>query len=324
MNPLFSSALWLWAVLLKPWNVSPGVFRARVFPRMAAIAGLVAVTAFAEEALLVDVPPTNNPYIPAVAALYEQAKYEESLSKLEKALEWKSNGAQEELWLKLMRGVLQTEVAPGKALESFKEALVLNPEAELPVKASRRLRKLFEQARNTAGLPADEQLLAEELEAIPEVRVITAPAVTGPPPRRYGLSLGIHSEVDALGFGVMKAPVTPVVGVSYAREREAGVLSVLVQPSPGFRAEGQYHPFLLGWVRPYARLGATALFREQDDQGHYALFGGISARAALGADVQWNARMYAFADIAYERFVISGERYGTQCLLVSLGVGLFP
>ncbi|HEX8706078.1 MAG TPA: hypothetical protein VF815_45005 [Myxococcaceae bacterium] len=238
------------------------------------------------------------------------------MSKLEKALEWKSNSPQEVLYLKLMKGVLQAELGQSGALESFKEALTQDPQAQLPVPAaSWRLRKLFEQARSTAGLPADEELLAEEIDPGAEP--------SGPPLRRYGLSMGVRGEVDVLGLSTTTA-AAPAVSVGYSWEQQGGVLTLLAQSSPGIRAEGQYHPFILGWVRPYAKAGTTAFFREKNAQGDYTFVGGISGRAALGVDLQWNSSMYAFADVAYERFFIGGERYKSQSLLVSLGVGLFP
>jgi tetratricopeptide (TPR) repeat protein len=301
MKILFSSTLWTW-------------------PAMAlALTCLAAPAADAQEsseASKVEVPATQNPYLQAVATLYEQAKHEEALSKLEKALEWKSNGPQEVQFLKLMKGVLQAELGQSGALESFKEALAQDPQAQLPVPAaSWRLRKLFEQARSTAGLPADEELLAEEIDPGAEP--------SGPPPRRYGLSVGVRGEVDVLGLSTTTA-VAPAVSVGYTWEQRGGTLTLLTQSSPGLRAEGQFHPFILGWVRPYAKAGTTAFFREKNAQGGYTFLGGISGRAALGVDVQWNSRMYAFVDVAYDRFFIGGERYKSQSLLFSIGVGLFP
>jgi tetratricopeptide (TPR) repeat protein len=285
------------------------------------LACLVTGIAHAEESSKVEVPQTQNPYIRAVATLYEQAKYEEALTRLEKALEWKSNGPQEVLWLKLMQGVLQAELAPGAALESFKQALAMDELAQLPVKGSRRLRKLFEQARSTLALPADEDLLAQEWEQSRSAP--GAAAGSGPPPRRYGMSVGVRGEVDVLGLAVTNA-VTPSVSLGYTREKLGGAMTVVIQPSPALRAEGQWHPLTLGWVRPYARLGATAFFRELDAQGEPSFFGGASGRVALGLDVQWTSRLSAFADVAYERFFTGGERYKSQSVLISVGVGLFP
>lgn len=276
---------------------------------------LVATTASAEEASQVEVPATQNPYIHAIASLYEQSKYEEALSRVEKALESSPNETHDKVWLNLMKGVLQVETASGVALESFKEALKLDPNAQLPVKPSRRLRKLFEQARSTAALPTEQQI--REAEA-----PVAAPS--GPPPRRYGLSTALHGEVDALGLSVTKA-IAPAVSVAYTQEKQGAVATVLVQPSPGLRVEGQYHPILLRWVRPYVGLGATTFFYEKDAQDVSHPFGGVGARGSLGFDVQWNNRMYAFADVAYEHFFITGgERYRSQSVLFSLGVGVFP
>ncbi|WP_157232391.1 OmpW family outer membrane protein [Hyalangium minutum] len=288
-----------------------------VFMLAWALACLMAGPAWAEEATNIDVPETENPYIQAVATLYGQSKYEEAFSKLEKAQDWKSNGPQEQLWLKLMQGVLQVELAPEAALQTFKEALAMDEQAQLPVKkGSRRLRKLFEQARNTAGLPADLALEEEPDEA-------DAPVVTGPPERRMGLSLSVRGEVDVPGLGVTRS-ISSVVGLGYTKERMGGLVGVLVQPTPGLRAEWQYHPINLGWVRPYAGVGATAFFLEENAEGTNTVFGGVSGRGVLGVDVQWNSRMFVFADVAYERFFTGGERYRSEAVLFSIGVGLFP
>ncbi|WP_047858729.1 hypothetical protein [Archangium gephyra] len=118
--------------------------------------------------------------------------------------------------------------------------------------------------------------------------------------------------------------MTPGVSLGYTQQQWGGVATVLVQPSPGLRAEGQFHPLTLGWVRPYARLGATAFFVEEDAQGATTFFGGVSGRAALGVDVQFTSRLFAFADVAYEHFLTSGDRYQPRSVLFSLGVGLFP
>ena len=282
---------------------------------------LAVPAAHAQESTKVEVPQSQNPYLSAVATLYKQGRYQEALSKLEKALDWTSNGPGEVVWLKLMQGVLQAELSQGEALESFKQALALDKDAQLPMQGSRRLRKLFEQARSTLGLPADKELLAQELEQ--SAAAAKAPKVSGPPPRRYGLSLSVRGEVDVLGLA-LSTSLAPAVSVGYTQQKLGGVATVVVQNAPGLRAEGQFHPFTFGWVRPYARLGATAFFAEQDDQGTTTFFGGVSGRAALGVDVQFNSRLFAFADVAYEHFPIGGVRYRPQSLLFSLGVGLFP
>lgn len=304
------------------WNPLENVRRWRtrvraVFMLAWALACLMAGPAWAEEAANIDVPKTENPYIQAVATLYGQSKYEEAFSKLEKAQDWKSNGPQEQLWLKLMQGVLQVELAPEAALQTFKEALAMDEQAQLPVKkGSRRLRKLFEQARNTAGLPADLALEEEPDET-------DAPVVRGPPERRMGLSTSVRGEVDVLGLGVDNT-FSSVVSLGYTQERLGGALGFVVQKSPGLRAEGLYHPLNLGWVRPYAGVGATAFFLEENAEGTTTAFGGVSGRGVLGVDVQWNSRMFAFADVAFEQFFTGANRYRTQSVVFSMGVGLFP
>ena len=320
MNSLNPGVLWLWTALFNLWTPRTFLPRARTFSAVAVLlTGLAASAADAQEPPKIEVPQTQNPYIPVVAALYEEAKYEGALFKIEKALDWDSNGPRELIWLKMMQGVLQAELAQGAVMESFKEALAMDAEAQLPVKDSRRLRRLFEQARGKAGLPTDEEILA--VERAPEPGV--PEATTRPPPRRQGLSVSVRGEVDVLGLGITPA-VVPGVGLGYSQERLGGVVSVLAQSSPGLRAEGQFHPFTLGGVRPYVGLGATAFFQERDAQGTPRFLGGVSARGVLGLNMQWTSRLYAFADVAYERFFTGGVHYGSQSVLLSAGVGLFP
>ncbi|WNG59065.1 hypothetical protein F0U59_33305 [Archangium gephyra] len=293
--------------------------------------------AHAQESSRVVLPQTQNFYINAVATLYEQGRFTEALSKLERALEWKSNGPGEVVWLKIMQGVLQAELSQDEALESFKQALALDKDAQLPVQANRRLRKLFEQARDTLGLPADKTLLAQEMEQ--NAAASKTPRSAAPPPRRYGLNLGVRGEMDVLGNYIpstsdsdenldetqkLTLALAPGVSLGYTQQKWGGVATVLVQSAPGLRAEGQFHPLTLGWVRPYARLGATAFFAEKDAQGNTVPLGSVGGRAALGVDVQFTSRLSAFADVAYEHFFVTEERYRPQSVLISVGVGLFP
>ncbi|HEX5747528.1 MAG TPA: hypothetical protein VFZ09_14880 [Archangium sp.] len=293
--------------------------------------------AHAQESSKVELPPqTQNPYINSIATLYEQDRFPEALSRLEKALDSESNGPQDVIWLKLMQGVLQAELSQGEALESFKQALTLDKDARLPVQANRRLRKLFEQARSTLGLPADKELLAKELEQ--NAAASKAAKVFAPPLRRYGWSLGVRGELDVLEpilTSVQEteesqpqlkftAALSPGVSLGYTQQQWGSVATVLVQNTPGLRAEGQFHPLTFGWVRPYARLGATAFFGEKNAQGETTFFGGMSGRAALGVDVQFTSRLSAFTDVAFERFFIGEDRYRAHSVLISLGVGFFP
>jgi tetratricopeptide (TPR) repeat protein len=187
MDPRLPGAQGLWAAFSNPWFARPVLARAHALFTVATVLGcLLADVTYAQDSSSIQVPPTQNPYIRAVATLYQQAKYEEALTRLDKALEWKANEKQEVLWLKLMQGVLQAELAQGAALESFKQALALDAEAQLPVKGSRRLRKLFEQARSTLALSANEALLGQEWEPSPGAP--GAAEVPRPPPRRYGLA----------------------------------------------------------------------------------------------------------------------------------------
>ena len=141
------------------------------------------------------------------------------------------------------------------------------------------------------------------------------------PPWRHGLGVSVRGEVDVLGIN---PSLIPAVSLGYTWQKMGGVATVLMQRQPGLRAEGQFHPFTLDWVRPYARLGATAFFGEKDAQGETTFLGGVGGRAALGAEMQFTSHLYAFADVAYEHFINRAVHYSTQSLLFSVGVSLFP
>ncbi|WP_044198152.1 hypothetical protein [Hyalangium minutum] len=280
---------------------------------------LTAVTASAEEPSKLERPFTPNPYIPAVATLYEQARYEEALAKVEKAVGWRSNEVQELVWLKLMRGVLLAEQSPEAALQSFREALAMDVSVQLPVKGPRRLRRLFAQARGTLALPDGSREDEEELEL--ETPAVAREEAADGSPRQLGWSMNIRGEVDVLGLGVTTT-VTPVVSIGYTQERVGGLLGVVVQSSPGLRAEARFHLSTQGGLRPYAGLGTTAFFHELNAQRTPTFFGGVSGRGVLGVEVQWTSRLYGFADVAYERFLRRKELYRSDSVLFSIGVGL--
>lgn len=284
---------------------------------------LTAATASAEVPSTIERPSTPNPYIPAVVMLYEQARSEEALAKVEKAVGWRSNEAQDLVWLKLMRGVLMAEQPPEAALQSFRESLAMDVSVQLPVKGSRRLRRLLEQARSTLALSDGSREKKEDLE--PDAPVVAQDEAEGVSPRRLGWSMNIRGEVDVLGSGLdLPSAITPVVGIGYTQQSLAGLLGILVQASPGLRTEARFHFGTQSGMRPYVGLGATAFFRELSPQGTSTFFGSVSGRGVLGISVQWTSRLYAFADVAYERFLRRGDLYRSDAVLLSMGVGLFP
>jgi hypothetical protein len=144
-------------------------------------------------------------------------------------------------------------------------------------------------------------------------------------PRQLGWNMSLRGEVDVLGNGLnLLSAVAPVVGIGYSGERLGGLLGVLVQASPGLRAEGRFQLSPPGGLRPYVGLGTTAFFRERTREGAPTFFSSFSGRGVLGVEVQCTSRLYGFADIAYERFLRRGDLYRSDAVLLSMGVGLFP
>lgn len=144
-------------------------------------------------------------------------------------------------------------------------------------------------------------------------------------PNALGWNVSLRGEVDMLGSGLNQlSAATPVVALGYTRKHVGVLLGVLVQASPGLRAEARFHPSGQGGLRPYLGVGATTFFREQTREGTPTFFGGVSGRGVLGVETRLTSRLYGFADLAYERLLKREELYRANAVLFSVGVGLFP
>lgn len=277
--------------------------------------GLLAVLLSSEALAKTDIPDTKNPYIPLVAKLYDSLEFDTVISTLQKASNWPNNTPQDLLWIELMDGVLQAGAGnEANALGAFKRALLLDANAQLPVKGSAKLRALFGQARSDLNLtpsPAPETKVAQASPTspppptrsgeIPSVESQLAP-IRPPSPQSIGLLVGLRGEAEILGRGLTSA-VTAEVG----RGPFAGALTILVQRAPGVRVEGRYY-FLNEAIRPYAAAGVTTFF--PDTAGRL----GAGVVLALGS-------VHLFADAAYERIFNPSVSYAPNVLLFSLGAG---
>ncbi|MFL5319686.1 MAG: hypothetical protein ACJ790_08500 [Myxococcaceae bacterium] len=105
---------------------------------------LVATAAFAE---------TKNPYLPAAQRLFDGLEYEEAGSTLKKARDWQGNTPEDEVAIAMLEGRLSFETGDRElAGRSFKRALALDPNAQLPKLVSAKAKAFFDQCRVELGL----------------------------------------------------------------------------------------------------------------------------------------------------------------------------
>ncbi|WP_245768476.1 hypothetical protein [Stigmatella aurantiaca] len=87
-------------------------------------------------------------YLISIRRLYENLEYERALNQIQLAQQQKARSTEDEVTLSLYEGILLAEmgrVEQGTA--AFKAALLLKPEAQLPVPVAPKISKLFESVR---------------------------------------------------------------------------------------------------------------------------------------------------------------------------------
>jgi hypothetical protein len=119
-----------------------------------------------------------------------------------------------------------------------------------------------------------------------------------------GVMIGLRADVDVFARGV-----APGLMAELSARYLGGVLTVLITPTPGVRAELRAYPLTFRSVRPYIGIGAT-------------VFGtGLGVRGGAGAAVRFGS-FQIFADASYERFVANFRPgFSANAVLVGLGAG---
>jgi hypothetical protein len=243
-------------------------------------------------------PQSNNPYLDQVEYHYLRLEYESSLAAIRKAENDTSNAREVQLWLETMRGINHYCLRSMKEAEgAFQRVLEQAPSAQLPtVEVSETLRKHFERMKQSMRPP---ERAAQSTWGLRQV--------------------GLRGEVEMLRPNFVPAltvEIGPPLAVKHDELRLGGALTVLIQPSPGVRAEARlFLPFSLdlpaiGLLQPHALLGATTFVPTLT----------VGARAGLGAGLQMGP-VQIFADAAYERFLNPAPGYRSDALLLSVGAG---
>jgi hypothetical protein len=159
-------------------------------------------------------------HLNAATRLYESLDYERALTQINLARE-KPHGSEEEVELALYEGIIQAELGEqDKCVTAFKSALLVQPEAKLPVKVAPKVTSLFESVRTQ---------VKRELAAIPSKPV---PLPVAPPPvvasqAREPIDLRRHALIPAIAGGALVV----AGGICWAVSR--GELSLLRNNDPG-------------------------------------------------------------------------------------------
>jgi tetratricopeptide (TPR) repeat protein len=214
-------------------------------------------------------------YLRAAVQLYEDLEYERALTQLQRARRI-ARGVAQDVSLGVHEGILLAELGRwDEARTAFETALLLDPEAKLPLRVSPKLERQFESARERVRTTLASR--QQRRDARPEVasdRPERRPSLKGRlvPPEP---SAALTPTVEATSRPV---PVVPLVLLG------AGVVAGGVGSWLGVSARQQYDAAL---VEPRAQ-EANALYAQSQDRALAAnvLFG-TAGLAAVGAVVSW-------------------------------------
>jgi tetratricopeptide (TPR) repeat protein len=255
-------------------------------------------------------------HLTASIRLYESLEYERALQQLQRAKELARN-AEQDVIVSLYEGLILADMGQGEqAQAAFKTALLLNPEAKLPVKASPKVASDFEAMRVRVRQELERQRQKTEAQTakppppVPE-KPVTPPAAEQAPrikeeraartlqlsPALFGFMDPLGKSVGAgggltLGLGSLELGARVLMGEQLGVGVEAG----LVLGS--------------GALRPRLGLRGTAI------SGAKAYGGG----AVVGLRIRPTSRLSFLVDVGTEYF-LAPKQYRPLALTGSAGVG---
>jgi hypothetical protein len=174
----------------------------------------------------------------AAIRLYQSLEYERALTQIELARK-QPHGSDEEVKLSLYEGIIQAELGhQDESTAAFKSALLVQPEAKLPVKVAPKVSTLFESVREQAKRELA-ALPSKPLQPSPEVAATPAtpsPTVSAPAADVSGKSAGPtllrrHALIPAIAGGALVV----AGGVSWAVSR--GELNRLRTDDPDIQSQ---------------------------------------------------------------------------------------
>lgn len=250
--------------------------------------------------------------------LYESLEYERALQQVQRAKEV-THSSDQDVTASLYEGLILADMGQTEqSLAAFKTALLLNPEAKLPVKASPKVAKDFEDLRvhvreelaRNERKQAEAQAAAKPPAPAPEKPVAAAPQPPAPPPEEAPAPRSVRLRPELFGFA---DPIGKSVGAGGGLTLGLGSLElggrVLLGQKLGFGAEAGV---LLGSgaVRPRLALRGTAV------PGLSSYGGG----AVVGLRLLPTSRLTFLVDVGAEYFS-AREGYRPLALTTSAGLG---
>ncbi len=219
-------------------------------------------------------------YLRAAVQLYEDLEYERALSQLQRARRI-ARGVAQDVSLGVHEGILLAELGRrDEARAAFETALLLDPDAKLPLPVSPKLEREFESIRERVltTLASRQQWQKERPEEAAPEEVSDRPEL---PPAQEAHLLPPEPSPALTPTVEPPSPPSPVVPLALLG---AGVVAGGVGSFLGLSARQQYDAAL---VQPHAA-EANALYAQSQDKARVAnvLFG-TAGLAAVGAVVSW-------------------------------------
>jgi tetratricopeptide (TPR) repeat protein len=255
-------------------------------------------------------------HLTASVRLYESLEYERALQQLQRAKELSRN-AERDVIVSLYEGLILADMGRGEqALAAFKTALLLNPEAKLPVKASPkvesdfeamrvRVREELERARKQVAVPP-----AKPPPPVAEEPAPPAPQVPAPQPEEEHATSTLQLRPAIFGF---MDPVGKAVGAGGGLTLGLGSLELGARVLMGQQVGVGVEAGLVlgsGALRPRLGLRGTAI------PGVDAYGGG----AVVGLRIHPASRLSFLVDVGAEYFSAPAQ-YRALALTGSAGVG---
>ncbi|HVG63985.1 MAG TPA: hypothetical protein VNA24_35810 [Hyalangium sp.] len=256
-------------------------------------------------------------HLTASVRLYESLEYERALQQLQRARELSRN-AEQDVIVSLYEGLILADMGQGEqALAAFKTALLLNPEAKLPVKASPKVSSDFEamRARVRQELERERQQAAAHPAKSPPPADPEKPAQPPPPqqaPQPEEERAASTVQLRPALFGFMD-PVGKAVGAGGGLTLGLGSLDLGARVLMGKQVGVGVEAGLVlgsGALRPRLGLRGTAI------PGAKAYGGG----AVAGLRIHPASRLSFLVDVGAEYFSAPAQ-YRALALTGSAGVG---
>ncbi|NMO17774.1 hypothetical protein HPC49_08040 [Pyxidicoccus fallax] len=157
-------------------------------------------------------------YVTSIRRLYESLEYERALAQVSSARRV-ARGMEDDVILSLYEGILLANMQkPEESAAAFKSALLLKPDAKLPLMVSPKVARNFESVRSEvkrelAAVQAERETAARSEVAVPRPAPVDAPAPSGVSTKR---DLRSRALIPAVAGGVLLVSGAVTYGLARA------------------------------------------------------------------------------------------------------------